>query len=400
MAVLYVSKSGRPQRKHSYSAGNEYDTSAFRYFLHRIEGWKPKDDKASLHFGRALESAIEHFHLHEGEGGLEEFVRLWHELKNNKELKYTKTEKDWDTLNQNGQDMMRLYKIRQPELPIPMASVFQREYSKLVFESDPRYGEIEFAGKLDIICHVEPDHQMLSKLKWKTEYGILRPLIVDIKTSALDFPDIPGIAAFDKQLRAYSWLTGIRDVAMLWFKKAGRTLSKGSSVTMLEDVETLKAGEECVVAQLIDGGVYVVKNDYFIEQMNVSQGRKEDGSIDQTKAAKERKALWLAQNGILCQEDQMTRQRLQFNSGFVTIESANDAGYIAGRQIVSIVNSWNDKKWPQTFGIRFPQDDKADPYFRAFVLNDEMYKKQNFVQQINDDLELYAEPDEGENEHN
>ena len=75
----------------------------------------------------------------------------------------------------------------------------------------------------------------------------------------------------------------------------------------------------------------------------------------------------------------LTRQRLQFISGRVTDQSANEAGEIAARQIVQIVNSWKNKSWPNTFGIRYPNDDRNDPYFRAFVLGDNMFKDQNFT---------------------
>jgi hypothetical protein len=156
-------------------------------------------------------------------------------------------------------------------------------------------------------------------------------------------------------------------------------LSKGSSVTLLEDIGRLKAGDEAVVAQTTDNGVWLVTNDYFLEEMANAQGRKEDGSIDQTKAAKERKAKWLQENAIEVPERAVTRQRLQFNCGFVSIESANDAGKVAAKQIVDIVNAWKEKSYPNWAGIRYPDDNQNDSYFRAFVLNDTAFKEQNFI---------------------
>jgi hypothetical protein len=75
----------------------------------------------------------------------------------------------------------------------------------------------------------------------------------------------------------------------------------------------------------------------------------------------------------------VTRQRLQFNAGRVSEQSANDAGRIAARQIVGIVNAWKNNEWPDTFGIRYPKDDRNDSFFRAFSLGDEAYKKANFT---------------------
>lgn len=382
MALLYINSKGDVQRRHSYSAGLEYDRCPFAYYQKRVLGWREKDDRASFKFGRALEQAIQFYHDNIGKGGIEKFIELWAAHKDETDLKFTKTERDWSSLNKAGIEMMRLYIIRQPSLPLPLGGsvVFQREYSKFIFDGDPEYGDIEFMGKLDIVSYVSPDHSMLPKVNWKPEYGILRPLAIDIKTSAIDLPENPGIAAYDKQLRAYSWLTGIRDCALLWFKKCGHNFQKGSSITLLADAGNFKAGAEAVVAKVDGDKAYVVANDFMLEEMAKAQGKKEDGSTDQSKAAKEKGMAWLKENAPLVPISDMTRQRLQFNIGFVTIESANDAGQIAARQIVQIVNSWKTKTYPQTFGIRFPSDDRNDPYFRAFVLNDVAFKNDNFKQ--------------------
>lgn len=402
MAILYVSPKGIAWRKHSYSAGNDFDRSPSRYYQRRVLGWKEKDTRAAFKFGRALEEAIEYFHNNNGRSGVGDFIDRWGAHKDDKEMKYTKTEKDWENLNRCGIDMMKLYEILQPSLPIPLGAqtVFQREYSKEVFPGDPNYGEIEMAGKLDIISYVEPAHPMLPKISWKPEYGPLRPVIVDIKTGAKDFHERQGRAAQDKQLKTYAWLTGIRDTAFLWFKKTGRSLSKGTSVTLLVDAGPFKAGEEAVIAQVVKEGVWVLRNDYFMGEMDKAQGRKKDGALEQTNAAKERKSIWLVQNASLIPEDAVTRQRVQFNAGRVTDNDIEDAAYIAGRQIREISSLWASKipRWPNTFGVKFPSDDTNDPYFRAFVDNDLVYREENFTksEEENFDDDLFTEHSEEE----
>ena len=90
---------------------------------------------------------------------------------------------------------------------------------------------------------------------------------------------------------------------------------------------------------------------------------------------------------------------MQFNSGFISEESANDAGLIAGRQIVQIVNSWKNQSWPNTFGIRYPHDDRNDSYFRAFILKDEAFKKDMMIQVDQTEFDdLFAEDDSPEGE--
>lgn len=390
MGFLYINAKGNPHHKHSYSAGIDFDNSPLKYKLRRIDGWREKDTKASFRFGRALESAIQFHHENGGEGGISEFARLWAECKDSADLVYTKTERDWASLNRAGRDMMLLYKIRLPLLPIPLeSSAFQREIEKEVFPGHPDLGGITHAGKLDILVRVDPAHPMLPKVKWKDEYGAFRNLIVDIKTSGLDFDERQGMCAFDAQLRNYSWLTGIRDVSFIWFKKSGHNLQKGSSVTLLADSAKFKAGDEAVVAQVVEQQAYIVKNDDEIEKMNAAQGRRigengKAGDLETTKDAKLRKSVWLTENADLVNLDVLTRQRLQFNAGIVSPESAEDAGFIVGRQITGIVNSWKMNRWPNTFGVRFPSDDRGDSYFRAFVLKDEMFRQQYFKKSEDD----------------
>lgn len=368
MAFLYINSKGTAWRKHSYSAGNDYDQCPLKYYLRRISGWREKENKARFLFGRALEEAIEWHHDHDGRGAIEDFENRWAQHKDRKDLLYTAVEKDWETLNLDGREMIMLYQIMQPKLPIPLGgcSVFQREIAKEVFPGDPIYGEIEDAGKLDIIAYVQPDHPMLEPVVWNSESGAYRPLIIDIKTSGIDFPEEPGIAAFDAQLRRYSWLSGIRDVALLGFKKSGRSLRKGSSVTVLEDILKdgkifLEAGTEAVIAQTNSDESLLVQDESLLEIAS-----KFDKS-------------WLQDYGVIVPNNVLTRQRLQFISGRVSDKSAAEAGEIAARQIVQIVNSWKNQSWPNTFGIRYPHDDRTDPYFRAFVLGDAMFKEQNFT---------------------
>lgn len=394
MPHLYISAKGTAWRKHSYSAGNDFDQAPLKYYLRRVLGWRERDNKAAFKFGRALEEAIQ-FHHDNGKGGVEDFIRRWSAHKEEK-LHYTKTEKDWEWLGRMGTEMMQLYIIKQPVLPIPLGgrSVFQQEYAKEVFPGDANYGEIEDAGKLDIVAYNDPAHPLLAPLQWKAEYGVLRPVIIDIKTTARDYPENPGISALDKQLRRYSWLSGIRDVAFLVFKKTGHSLGKGNSVTFIRDAgaEGAHPGDEAVVAQTTDDGVWIVRNDFLLTEMEKAQGRNDKGKLETTKAADARKEAWLQQNALLVQASYLTRQRIQFSAGFVTKESADEAGMIAGRQIVQIVNAWKTQQWPNTFGIRFPQDDRNDPYFRAFVLGDKAFQEEFFVKTNEENFDdLFAE---------
>lgn len=396
MAFLYISPTGVAWTKHSYSAGIDFDHCAMKYALRRIHGWKMRENKASLVFGRAVESAVEYYHNNGGTRLLETFDAQWSVIKDDANIKYTKLEKDWENLNKCGQDMLKLYLIRQSELPIPMGahSIFQREYGKEVYPGDPNYGGITDNGKIDIISYVKPDHPMLASILWKKEYGPLRPVIIDMKTGAKDFHLIKGMAGYDPQLRRYSWLSGIRDVAFLWFKKAGQNLKKGSKVTTLVEVAGYPAGSQMIVAHL-DEQIRIVPSEGHMLAMDEAQGRKPDGKLDTTKLAQERKQKWLGENALVVQREQITRVGLQFNSARLTDQEAEVAGRIAGRQIQGIVNAWRSDVWDNTFQVRYPHDDSSDPYFRAFVLNDLEYRKENFIKTDESSLdELFADETE------
>jgi len=408
MAFLYINSKGQPWRKHSYSAGNTFDQCPFKYYLQKVEGWREKESKARFLFGRALEEAIQWHHEHDGAGAVDYFIKAWQEHAANKELQYTKVEKDWPTLFKTGVEMVKLYVIKQPSLPIPLGgqTLFQKQFEKEVFPGDPMYGEITDLGKLDIISYVDPKHPMLPQLIWKPEYGPLRPIIIDIKTSGVNYPEAYGIAAYDVQLRRYSWQTGIRDVALLTLVKKGHKIQKKSKVTLLENVGIFKAGQEVVVAAVEENDIILVANESFIAEMERVQGKKVDKNgkekTDQTNDAKARRDVWLREFGTITVSDNLTKQRLQFNAGFVTVQSANDAGEIAGGQIIRIVNAWHRKAaggvgYPNTFGIRYPHNDSSDPYFKAFVLGDQIYKDQNFTKVDEESMDdLFRDEDEGE----
>lgn len=368
MAHLYINNKGTAWRKHSYSAGNDFDQCPYKYYLRRVLGWKERDNKARFLFGKALEESIQFHHDHNGEGALDDFLRRWAIHKETPDISYTRVEKDWATCNQMGSDMIRLYVAMQPKLPIPLGgeSVFQREYAKEVFPNDDNYGGIEDAGKLDIVCYVDPGHALLPKIDWKPEQGNFRPLIVDIKTSAMDFPEQPGMASFDAQLRRYSWLSGIEDVAFLWFKKSGLGYKRGYSVTFIEPCGTFQPGDEGIISKVDGDHAWVVKEEFMLAH----------------------------ESGTQVPLSSLTRQRMQFNAGRVSQASADDAGKIAARQIVQIVNACKQKQWPNTFGIRYPKDDRNDGYFRAFILKDEAFKDHNFTKSDETDFDHFFESDE------
>ena len=401
MGFLYINSHGKQWKQHSYTAGNDWDGCPYRYYLRRVLGWKEKNVRARFELGKAFEDAVEYFHNNQGDlqGAMAHFTEKWKPFQDVKELQYTKVERDWATCHKIGLDWLRLYAIKRPSLPIPLGGAvkFQQKYAKEVFPNDPIYGEIEDTGKLDMVAWVDPEHPALARLDWKPEYGAFRPLVIDIKTAGADFPETYGLAAHDTQLRRYSWLSGIRDVAFLWFVKRGLGIQKGYSVTLLEKAGYMEAGAEAVVAAVEGDSIWLLPNDFMTDEMDkVTKAAKEAAPKGKKEtSADAAKAEWLEKNGVRTTADAVTKQRLQFNAGFVTIDSANDAGAIARKQIVEIVNARLADSYPNTFSVRYPKNDLGDPYFRAFGLNDVMFRNQNFVKS-DEDIDIFAEDTEGD----
>lgn len=389
MAVLYINSRGEEITRHSYSAGLEFDQSPYKFYLNRVLGWRPKDTKAALLFGRALEDAVQFHHENNGQGAIAEFERIWAGHAG-KKLVYTAQEVSWESLMRAGREMIQLYQIKQPSLPIPFETRFQRQFYKEVFPNDEKYGGIQFYGKLDMVAYPEPNHPLLPKVNWNPAWGLVRPLIVDMKTAGAVFDNNLNQVGWDLQLRMYAWLTGIYDVAFLWFKKAGHKIEKGSNVTLLHDAigggRIIPAGVEVVVAYAKDGDIRIALDDNEIEEMNEAQGRK-NGKLDGTKAAEARKMAWLDQKAIRVESSAITRQRIQFVSAHIDRDSAEDAGQIAADQIVRIVAAWeSNRPWLKKFGVRYPHNDSNDPYFKAFVLKDNVFRDATFEQRVEEDL--------------
>ena len=85
---LYTNYNGKISTTHSYSGGNTFHFCNYRYYLERLVGWKQKENKASLHFGKCIEAAIQ-FHIdNKLAGGVENFVANWNKIKEIKDLVY------------------------------------------------------------------------------------------------------------------------------------------------------------------------------------------------------------------------------------------------------------------------------------------------------------------------
>jgi PD-(D/E)XK nuclease superfamily len=343
---LYINHKGYPVTRHSYSGSESFDYCARKYYLERVQGWSQKEQRSSTFFGKDLEAAIMFWHQHREDtaGAIAEFNRRWAERKD-KDYTYAKQDKDWGTLSLDGQEFLRLYAIRYPEFPYIVNNPldFQVENNFEVFP-DTKLAGIEFTAYIDLIAQLK---------------GSKAPLIIDMKTSG---KDIPELTVLDPQLRSYSWVKNWPDVAFLWFRKMGRDFKRGDSVTMLETVLPLKAGDGAFVLAKDDFGLYLTQNEALFEEM-------EKRFIGESKAVKVTRNEFIQAMGVSVSEKAVTKQRVQFKHVTITPESREDIGKSIKRDIVNIARATETEFFPMQSGVRFPNEKCPNCAMRGICSN-------------------------------
>ena len=175
---------------YSYTQISQYLTCPRRYRHRYLDGWKEKDTRAAMLFGRAFETALGAYFRREDPG--EVLLREWSTCKN-ESLQLTGND-SWDRMLQQG--IMLLIRFCQDDrvrVEHPNQDL-QIKFSRPV-------GRNEFVSYVDGIGELDGKKCLL---EWKT--------------SGSRYPDEPaGLLALDPQLVCYSWMTGIAEVAQIVF---------------------------------------------------------------------------------------------------------------------------------------------------------------------------------------
>jgi PD-(D/E)XK nuclease superfamily len=343
---LYINHKGWPVTRHSYSGSESFDYCARKYYLERVQGWAQKEQRSSTFFGKALEAAITLWHKNRQDtpAAILEFQRLWGEHKD-KNYTYSKFDKDWGTLLLDGCELIQLYAILYPTFPYIVNNVddFQVECNFEVFP-DTNLAGIEFTAYIDLIAQLK---------------GSKRPLIVDMKTSG---KDIPELTVLDPQLRSYSWVKNWPDVAFLWFRKMGRTISRGDVVTILGSGLAIPAGQTAFVLGQDAFGLWLTQNEKLFEEMDVK-------FIGESKIVKAARTAFVQANGISVTDSAVTKQRVQFKAVHITVESRKDIGKSIKRDIVNIARATETEFFPMQSGVRFPNEKCPNCAMRGICSN-------------------------------
>jgi hypothetical protein len=175
---------------YSYTQISQYLTCPRRYRHRYLDGWKAKDMRASMLFGRAFELALGAYFRREDPG--EVLFREW-STPHNQALQFPSHE-TWDRMLERG--IMLLTRLCQDDrirIARPRCNL-QVKFTKPI-------GRNQFVAYIDGIGKLDGTKCLL---EWKT--------------SSMRYPDEPeGLLALDPQLVCYSWMTGIYEVAQVVF---------------------------------------------------------------------------------------------------------------------------------------------------------------------------------------
>jgi len=175
---------------YSFTQISQYLTCPRRYRHRYLDGWKQKDTRAAMLFGRAFELALGAYFRREDPG--EVLFREWSACKD-QGLQFSNHD-TWDRMLERG--IMLLIRFCQDN-----RIQIHQPRRNLQIKFTRRVGRNEFVAYIDGIGNLDGTRCLL---EWKT--------------SASCYPEEPeGLLALDPQLVCYSWMTGISEVAQVVF---------------------------------------------------------------------------------------------------------------------------------------------------------------------------------------
>jgi len=179
---------------YSYTQISQYLTCPRRYRHRYLDGWKEKDTRAAMLFGRAFELSLGAYFRREDPGDV--LFREWSAVKD-QNLQFSNHD-SWDRMLEQGILLLtRFCQHDRVRIPQPRRNL-QIKFTRPV-------GRNEFVAYIDAIGKLDGKRCLL---EWKT--------------SSSRYPEEPErLLALDPQLACYSWMTGIAEVAQVVFFRKG-----------------------------------------------------------------------------------------------------------------------------------------------------------------------------------
>ena len=176
---------------YSFTQLSQFLSCPKRYRYRYIDGWKEKETRAGMLFGRAFETALAALFGREDAGAV--LFEQWSAYES-VQIEYSRGD-TWKSMYEQGMKLLEQFaQDDRVEIRYPKRNLQVRVSKTLSATS-------EFVGYVDAFGYVDG-----------------RQCLIDWKTSGARFPEDPaGLVSLDPQLVCYSWLTGETEVALVVF---------------------------------------------------------------------------------------------------------------------------------------------------------------------------------------
>jgi len=176
---------------YSYTQISQYLRCPRSYRYRYLDGWREKDTRAAMVFGRSFEKALGTYF--EQQDSTEALFKEWAAFRD-APFEYRKGE-SWDRLLHQGVHLLEKF-VRDDRVRVP----HPKENLQLKLTRSLEGGN-EFLSYIDAIGELDG-----------------KRCLIDWKTTTSRYSEEPeGLLALDPQLICYSWISGIPDVAFVVF---------------------------------------------------------------------------------------------------------------------------------------------------------------------------------------
>src|SRR5208282_3186853 len=182
---------GRSPMTYSYTQISQYLRCPRSYRYRYLDGWREKDTRPAMVFGRCFETALGAYFRRDD--ATEALFKEWGAFRD-APFEYKKGD-TWDRLVHQGVHLLQRF-VQEDRIRIPNPG---ESLQIKILRSLP--GGAEFVAYLHAIGEID---------------GIR--CLIDWKTTASRYPEGPdGLLSLDPQLICYSWISGISEVALVVF---------------------------------------------------------------------------------------------------------------------------------------------------------------------------------------
>jgi PD-(D/E)XK nuclease superfamily len=202
-----------------------------RSYRHRyLDGWKEKDNRPALLFGRCFEQALAAFFAREDSAAV--LFNEWNKYQD-AQLEYSRGD-SWERMFRQGVQLLeRLAQDDRIQVRDPQKSMQVKLLRSLPNGS-------QFVAYIDALGDLDS-----------------KPWLLEWKTTTARYPEEPeGLLALDPQLLCYSWMSGIADVAVVAFVR-----KRFSEIQYLKTTITDKQRQE--YGQLVEATVAQIEAGQF-----------------------------------------------------------------------------------------------------------------------------------------